>query len=119
MYCVVQFYIQLRVDLAPHKPLLKVTAIKLVIFLSFWQTFLISVLTSTFDIVHASDTLAYPDIKVGIPALLLCFEMAIFAVVHIFAYPWKPYATGSEATQYPVSANDPSGPRLNTIGHKQ
>ena len=119
MYCVIQFYIQLRVDLAPHKPLLKVTAIKLVIFLSFWQTFLISVLTSTFDIVHASETLAYPDIKVGIPALLLCVEMAIFAIIHIFAYPWKPYATGSTATQYPVSGNDHSDPGLNTIGHKQ
>lgn len=38
MYCVIQFYIQLRSDLAEHSPLLKVVAIKLVIFLSFWQT---------------------------------------------------------------------------------
>ena len=38
MYCLIQFYIQIRVDLAEHKPLLKVAAIKLVIFLSFWQT---------------------------------------------------------------------------------
>ena len=38
MYCLIQFYIQLRSDLAEHSPLLKVVAIKLVIFLSFWQT---------------------------------------------------------------------------------
>lgn len=38
MYCLIQFYVQIRVDLAEHKPLLKVAAIKLVIFLSFWQT---------------------------------------------------------------------------------
>ena len=38
MYCLIQFYIQLRGDLAEHSPLLKVIAIKLVIFLSFWQT---------------------------------------------------------------------------------
>jgi uncharacterized membrane-anchored protein len=38
MYCLIQFYIQLRADLAQHKPFLKVAAIKLVIFLSFWQT---------------------------------------------------------------------------------
>ena len=38
MYCLIQFYIQLRGDLAEHSPLLKVVAIKLVIFLSFWQT---------------------------------------------------------------------------------
>lgn len=38
MYCLIQFYWQLKGDLAEHQPLLKVAAIKLVIFLSFWQT---------------------------------------------------------------------------------
>ena len=38
MYCLIQFYIQTKGDLREHKPLLKVAAIKLVIFLSFWQT---------------------------------------------------------------------------------
>ena len=36
--------------------------------------------------------LSYPDINVGIPSTLLCIEMAIFAVMHIFAFPWKPYS---------------------------
>jgi hypothetical protein len=35
--------------------------------------------------------LAYPDIKVGIPSLLLCFEMACFAFLHLWAFPYKPY----------------------------
>lgn len=38
MYAIIQFYVQLREDLAPHSPFMKVLAIKLVIFLSFWQT---------------------------------------------------------------------------------
>lgn len=38
MFCLVQFYIQLKEDLAEHKPFLKVLCIKLVIFFSFWQT---------------------------------------------------------------------------------
>lgn len=38
MFCLIQFYIQLRLDLAEHKPFLKVLCIKLVIFFSFWQT---------------------------------------------------------------------------------
>lgn len=38
MFCLIQFYIQLRVDLAEHKPFMKVLCIKLVIFFSFWQT---------------------------------------------------------------------------------
>ena len=38
MYCLIQFYIQTKDDLVDQRPLLKITAIKLVIFLSFWQT---------------------------------------------------------------------------------
>ena len=36
MYSIIQFYYQVRKDIAQHHPLLKVLAIKLVIFLSFW-----------------------------------------------------------------------------------
>ena len=52
MYCLIQFYIQLRGDLAEHSPLLKVVAIKLVIFLSFWQT--VGRLGSPFRIAHVN-----------------------------------------------------------------
>lgn len=38
MFCLIQFYLQLRTDLAEHKPFLKVLCIKLVIFFSFWQS---------------------------------------------------------------------------------
>lgn len=120
MYMVIQFYIQLRVDLASHRPFLKVLAIKLVIFLSFWQSFLISILTSsTFSILSANESLAYPDLKVGIPSLLLCIEMAIFAVLHLFAFSWKPYQTSGVATKYPSSNMDSDHPVYNQPGEKQ
>ncbi|KAK3353572.1 organic solute transporter Ostalpha-domain-containing protein [Lasiosphaeria hispida] len=97
MYCVIQFYVQLRTtpQLEPNQPFLKVLAIKLVIFLSFWQSTAISVGTSTLNIVHANEVLAYPDIKVGIPSLLLCFEMACFAVLHLWAFPYTSYRTST------------------------
>lgn len=38
MFMVVQFYIQLKNDVAEHNPGIKVLSIKLVIFFSFWQT---------------------------------------------------------------------------------
>lgn len=114
MYCVIQFYIQLRVDLARHRPFLKVLAIKLVIFLSFWQSFMISILTSaTFNIVSPNAKIAYPDLKQGIPNLLLCIEMAIFAILHIFAFTYRPYRQGA-VTDYansPGLKNEP-GPKL-------
>lgn len=117
MYLLIQFYIQLRVDLAEHSPFLKVLAIKLVIFLSFWQTFIISILTSsTFSILHANAYLAFPDLYVGIPSLLICIEMALFAIFHIFAYPHAPYRPGAHhsgeanAFKYPTGDPDDLGP---------
>ncbi|KAH8884808.1 putative DUF300 domain protein, partial [Thozetella sp. PMI_491] len=120
MYCVIQFYIQLKVPLAVHRPFLKVLAIKLVIFLSFWQSFAISIGTSTLDIVHANEVLAYPDIKVGIPALLLCFEMALFAILHLWAFPWRPYADDAPTSYYPNPDLNSSLPsRENEHGPRQ
>ncbi|KAF7192678.1 Transmembrane protein [Pseudocercospora fuligena] len=91
MFMVIQFYIQLKTDLAEHKPFLKVLSIKLVIFFSFWQTIVISFLSSDKGPLQPTKHLAYQDIKIGIPSVLLCIEMAFFSVLHIFAYPWKPY----------------------------
>lgn len=95
MYCVIQFYVQLRGDLADKKPFLKVAAIKAVIFLSFWQSFALSILTSQTlgPVISTTKYVAYPDLMVGIPNLLLCVEMMLFAVLHLFAFPWQPYRT--------------------------
>jgi len=111
MYCLIQFYIQIKDDLAEHKPLLKVAAIKLVIFLSFWQTvsppspspsplfhppanpppkLLISFLTSA-GAIKPSQKIQTPDIKIGIPSMLLCIEMAFFSIFHLWAFPWRVY----------------------------
>ena len=95
MYCLIQFYVQIRGDIKEHKPLLKVAAIKLVIFLSFWQSIMISFLTSS-GAVKASDTIQTPDIKIGIPAMLLDIEMAIFAIFHLWAFSYRPYSLHSK-----------------------
>ena len=98
MYCIIQFYFQVKADIKEHNPLLKVLAIKLVIFLSFWQTIGISILTST-GWIKANDKFQTPDIKIGIPAMLLCIEMAIFSVFHLWAFSWQPYSTHSKQGQ--------------------
>lgn len=109
MYCLIQFYIQLRQDIQQHSPLLKVLAIKLVIFLSFWQTILISFLTSS-GAIEANNKIQTPDLKVGIPALLLCIEMALFAILHLWAFSWKPYTIGSKNYMSEAVAGEASVP---------
>ncbi|EED12989.1 DUF300 domain protein, putative [Talaromyces stipitatus ATCC 10500] len=90
MYCLIQFYVQVHGDMAQYKPFLKITAIKLVIFLSFWQTTVISFLSSS-GAIKPSEKLANQDIQIGVPNLLLCIEMALFSILHLFAFPWQPY----------------------------
>lgn len=51
---------------------------------------MISFLSSS-GALKVSDKLANQDIQIGIPNLLLCIEMAIFAILHLFAFPWQPY----------------------------
>ncbi|OLN97527.1 Transmembrane protein [Colletotrichum chlorophyti] len=116
MYCVIQFYVQLREPLKSHSPFLKVLAIKLVVFFSFWQVTCISLATSTLDLVHPNEVLAYPDIKVGIPALLLCVEMAGFALLHLWAFPYAPYVPGAKTVFYPnPDARDNGAPQRENV----
>ncbi|PSN73946.1 DUF300-domain-containing protein [Corynespora cassiicola Philippines] len=95
MYCLIQFYIQLKDDLAPHRPFLKVLCIKLVIFFCFWQSWIISLLTAEGGPIKSSDKFGGPDLRIGIPAMLTCVEMAIFAIMHLYAFTWRPYDLGN------------------------
>ncbi|KAI5819417.1 organic solute transporter Ostalpha-domain-containing protein [Pyronema omphalodes] len=90
MYMLIAFYIQMKEALKREKPLLKLLCIKLVIFFSFWQMILCDFLSSA-NIIKPSRKLSQGDISVGFNALLTCFEMIIFAIMHIYAFPWKPY----------------------------
>lgn len=66
--------------------------------------------------IKASAQLAQPDITVGIPALLIDIEMAIFAFLHIWAYPWKAYdvrstsmATAESGAGYNLGSSEYKG----------
>jgi hypothetical protein len=92
MYMLITFYLQLRTALAPKKPLLKLLCIKLVIFFSFWQMITLDFLSST-RIIKPTKTMSPGDISIGINALLICAEMIIFSIMHLFAFPWRVYQT--------------------------
>lgn len=118
MYCLIQFYIQLKEDLAPHRPFMKVLCIKLVIFFCFWQSWIISLLTADSGPLKASKQIAGPDLRIGIPSMLTCVEMSIFAVLHLLAFPWKPYDLANRHEPLPQVGQDqaPDVPRKYAYG---
>lgn len=91
MYCLLQFYATLASELAPHRPLLKFLSIKSVVFLTFWQVTLLSVL-ATFGLMKGTPTMTSDAIQNGIATILETIEMSIFAVVHLKAFPYMDYA---------------------------
>ncbi|KAF2763380.1 DUF300-domain-containing protein [Pseudovirgaria hyperparasitica] len=115
MYALIQFYYQLKPDIADHRPLLKILSIKLVIFFSFWQTIVINFLVSS-GAWKPSDTIDYPDIKVGIPSMLLCIEMALFAVLHIWSFSWKEYDLSHKTDDTFTDGTSESAPKSSYQG---
>jgi len=105
MYCLIQFYVQLKDDLAPHRPFMKVLCIKLVIFFCFWQSWIISLLTAEGGPLKATDQIAGPDLRIGIPSMLTCVEMSVFAVLHLYAFPWHPYDLGKRHEPLPQGSD--------------
>ncbi|POY75148.1 hypothetical protein BMF94_1779 [Rhodotorula taiwanensis] len=83
-------YMPLKDVLAPHQPVLKFLCVKLVVFFMFWQETLLSFFP-TFGIIKSSAFWTAEDITIGLAALLACFEMVIFSVLHIKAFPYQPY----------------------------
>ncbi|EKG16742.1 hypothetical protein MPH_06032 [Macrophomina phaseolina MS6] len=94
MVFLMQFYFQFKNSLRHHNPFLKFLAIKFVVFLSYVQTFILNQLTSgDSPSIKPSSTISYQSLDVGIPNMVLCVEMAIAAIIHLFAYPWRGYNT--------------------------
>ncbi|KAG9220647.1 hypothetical protein CCMSSC00406_0003746 [Pleurotus cornucopiae] len=114
MYCLIQLYVPVAQELAPHKPLLKLFAVKAVVFLTFWQATFLSVL-AMFGVVTDTAHMTAEDITIGIGALLETFEMMLFAFLHIKAFSYKPYR--------PFHSPDSKDPppqrtkRLRSLGH--
>ncbi|KAL1707785.1 organic solute transporter Ostalpha-domain-containing protein [Schizophyllum commune] len=114
MYCLIQLYVSVSEYLAPQKPLLKLFAIKAVVFLTFWQATFLSVLTM-FGVVKDTEYMTAEDVNIGIGALLETFEMACFALVHVKAFTYKVYIPYylPDSTAAPIERTR----RLRSLGH--
>ena len=55
---------------------------------------------TTLKLLRPSNRINYADIKVGFPSLLLCIEMAIFSILHIFAFSHHEYRTSRVSAFY-------------------
>lgn len=93
LYCLAMFWKILWVDLKPFNPVGKFLCVKLIIFASYWQGIILSILNFAGVLPgnSAQDENGAPNIGVSIQNALLCVEMIAFAFGHWFSFSYKPF----------------------------
>ncbi|XP_058089729.1 protein LAZ1 homolog 1 [Magnolia sinica] len=90
LYCLIQFYTVTKEKLEPIKPLAKFLTFKSIVFLTWWQGVAIAFL---FSMGAFKGSLAQ-ELKTRIQGYIICIEMGVAAVVHLYVFPAKPYQRG-------------------------
>lgn len=95
LYCLVQFYSVTKDKLAPIKPLAKFLTFKSIVFLTWWQGVGVAFL---FSLGALKGSLAQ-ELKTRIQDYIICIEMGVAAVVHLYVFPAIPYKRGERCVR--------------------
>jgi len=96
MYCLISLYYVMRIELRPLNPISKFSAIKLVVFMTFWQSVLLAMLVF-FKILEPKETWAWQtpkELANGLQAFLIIIEMFCLSLLHHYAFPVRPFIEG-------------------------
>ncbi|KAG5250750.1 protein LAZ [Salix suchowensis] len=95
LYCLVQFYSVIKDKLAPIKPLAKFLTFKSIVFLTWWQGVAVAFLFS----MGAFKGALAQELKTRIQDYIICIEMGIAAIVHLYVFPAVPYKRGERCVR--------------------
>lgn len=85
LYALVLFYVACKDLLRPFRPVPKFIIIKSVVFLTYWQGVLVFLAAK-------SDFIQNADDAADVQNFIICVEMAVAAIGHLHAFPYKEYA---------------------------
>ncbi|KHG03719.1 Transmembrane protein [Gossypium arboreum] len=89
LYCLVQFYTVTNDELAHIKPLAKFLTFKSIVFLTWWQGVAIALFYALG--LFRSKIAEGLELKSSVQDFIICIEMGIASVVHLYVFPSKPY----------------------------
>lgn len=95
LYSLGLFWVCMHDDLLPYRPVPKFLCIKLVIFASYWQGFLLSILVWLGAIPDDVPEYTPDNLAAAIQDALICVEMPAFALAHWYAFSWHDYANNT------------------------
>jgi len=103
LYSLGLFWVCMNEDLKPFRPVPKFLCVKLIIFASYWQGFLLSILVFLKIIPDNVEGYKADNLAAAIQDFLICFEMPAFAVAHWYAFSWHDFADNRiQAARMPV-----------------
>lgn len=91
LYCLAMLWVVINDDLQPYRPMPKFLCVKGILFFSFWQAFCISVLVAAGLIKRLGPYTEATYISLGLTDLLICLEMPLFAIAHMYAFSHTDY----------------------------
>lgn len=95
LYCLVQFYAVTKNKLAPIKPLAKFLTFKSIVFLTWWQGVAVAFLLS----MGAFKGPLAQVLQSRIQDYIICIEMGVAAVIHLYVFPAVPYKRGERCVR--------------------
>ncbi|KAI8589824.1 organic solute transporter Ostalpha-domain-containing protein [Geranomyces variabilis] len=98
MFALFTLYLTVREDVHHRHVTAKFMSVKAVIFLTFWQLMVINVLAH-FKVIVATDYWTVGNISGGLAAFLVCIEMGVASVVHIFVFSPREYRPTAQIQQ--------------------
>ncbi|RHZ89581.1 hypothetical protein Glove_13g222 [Diversispora epigaea] len=90
MYALITFYLTIKDAIKEEAPFYKFLCIKLVIFLTIIQNIIFSILSEA-GVIEETEYWTSANISRGLNALLICFEMLIFAILYLYAFDYRKY----------------------------
>ena len=103
LYSLGLFWVIMHKDLAPYRPVPKFLCVKLIIFASYWQGFLLSILVWLGALPDNVEGYTPDNLAAAIQDALICIEMPGFAVAHWYAFKYQDYADNTvSAARMPV-----------------
>ncbi|RWR84560.1 protein LAZ1 isoform X1 [Cinnamomum micranthum f. kanehirae] len=94
LYCLVQFYAVTKDELAHIKPLAKFLMFKSIVFLTWWQGVAIAIFYALG--LFKSPIAQGLHFKSSVQDFIICIEMGIASIIHLYVFPAEPYALMGE-----------------------
>lgn len=110
LYALALFYVACKDLLKPFNPVPKFIIIKSVVFLTYWQGVLVFLAAKSGFIKNADDAAEFQN-------FIICVEMLIAAVGHLYAFPYKEYAGANIGASRGFTASLAHALKLNDFYH--